>query len=83
MDALGTALLLFGLWTVAAVGLFAAFAGLSGLRGRDGNVPLVPVVARSEGWKRPVTFVADATLVVVGIGAAVGAVFGVLAVVYT
>lgn len=83
MDVLGTAFLLFGLWTIAAVGVFAAFAGLSGLRGRDGSVPLVPVVARSEGWKRAATFVADATLVVMGIAAALGAVFGVLAVVYT
>jgi hypothetical protein len=81
MGVLGTALALFGLWSIAALGVFAAFAGLSGLRGRD-SMPLVPMVAQSEGWKRPVIFVADATLVVAGIGAAVAAVFGVLAVVY-
>lgn len=82
MNALGTAVLLFILWTVAALGVFTAFAGLSGIRNRDGSVPLVPVLARSQGWRRPATIVADVTLVVLGIGAALAAVFGVLAVVY-
>ncbi len=82
MGALETALALFGLWTMAAVGVFVAFAGLSGLRGRNGSVPPVAVAARSNGQKRPVALLANATLVVVGIGAALGAVVGVLAVVY-
>ncbi len=77
MDVVGTALLVCGFWSLAAVGLFLASSGLGTFRGWDSGIPLIPVAAVARGWRRRAAIALDLALLLVGCVLVVGGIGGV------
>jgi hypothetical protein len=66
MGVIGTAILVCGFWSLAAVGLFLASSGLGTFRGWDSGIPLIPVAAAVRGWRRLAAITLDLTLLLAG-----------------
>ena len=81
MGVVGTALSVWGAWSLAAVGLFLAFSGLGTLLGWNSGIRLIPVAAAARGWRRRAGIALELALLLVGCALVVVGIGGVATVV--